>query len=60
MEEKRDYRTCRFYVNEFPVEEELVIVKVSNIEENAVYVTLEEYGKVQGMITPNELTTAYN
>jgi translation initiation factor 2 subunit 1 len=33
-----------------------VVVEIVNVEENAVYVHLLEYNKVEGMITPNELT----
>ncbi|KRX05736.1 Translation initiation factor 2, alpha subunit, middle domain [Pseudocohnilembus persalinus] len=57
MEEgQTSVNTHRFYLQEYPKEEDLVVVQVTNIEENASYVSLLEYNRIEGMITPNELT----
>ena len=49
---------CRFYEHRFPKEEDLVVVEVTEVEENASYVKLLEYNGIKGMITPNEMTRA--
>ena len=46
----------RFYENDFPEQEEFVVVKVQSIEEMGAYVTLLEYNGVQGMILLSELS----
>eukprot|EP01054_Gregarina_sp_Poly1_P005213 Gregarina_sp_Poly_1__5212@NODE_2762_length_1748_cov_129_553837_g392_i3_p1_GENE_NODE_2762_length_1748_cov_129_553837_g392_i3NODE_2762_length_1748_cov_129_553837_g392_i3_p1_ORF_typecomplete_len332_score60_09EIF_2_alpha/PF07541_12/9_6e28EIF_2_alpha/PF07541_12/3_1e02S1/PF00575_23/2_9e10RNA_pol_3_Rpc31/PF11705_8/0_00058Astro_capsid_p/PF12226_8/0_092BUD22/PF09073_10/0_12CENPB_dimeris/PF09026_10/0_22GEN1_C/PF18380_1/0_4NOA36/PF06524_12/0_32Sigma70_ner/PF04546_13/87Sigma70_ner/PF04546_13/1_4DNA_pol_phi/ len=47
----------RFYANEFPEPNELVVVKVARIENNmGAYVTLLEYGRMEGLILPSELS----
>lgn len=47
---------CRFYPNPFPKENDLVVVEVVEVQENASYVELLEYDRIRGMITPNEMT----
>ena len=42
--------TCRFYKNQFPETEDLVMVNVTEIEEMGVYVNLLEYNNRQGSI----------
>lgn len=47
----------RFYENEFPEPNDLVVVKVARIENNmGAYVTLLEYGRMEGLILPSELS----
>ncbi|CAF1160720.1 unnamed protein product [Rotaria magnacalcarata] len=48
--------TCRFYKNNFPETEDLVMVNVTEIEEMGVYVNLLEYNNRQGMILLTELS----
>ena len=48
--------TCRFYKTQFPETEDLVMVKVTEIEEMGVYVNLLEYNNRQGMILLTELS----
>jgi len=50
--------TCRFYENIYPKEEDLVVAEVKDVEENASYVYLLEYNRIEAMIAPNELTKA--
>jgi len=40
--------TCRFYKNQFPDTDDVVMVNVSEIEEMGVYVNLLEYNNRQG------------
>eukprot|EP01057_Protomagalhaensia_wolfi_P001597 Protomagalhaensia_wolfi_Nauph_80__1596@NODE_1986_length_1255_cov_65_342105_g1554_i0_p1_GENE_NODE_1986_length_1255_cov_65_342105_g1554_i0NODE_1986_length_1255_cov_65_342105_g1554_i0_p1_ORF_typecomplete_len347_score91_92EIF_2_alpha/PF07541_12/2_1e27S1/PF00575_23/6_8e11S1/PF00575_23/8_9e03SDA1/PF05285_12/3_6e03SDA1/PF05285_12/0_00085Astro_capsid_p/PF12226_8/0_095RNA_pol_3_Rpc31/PF11705_8/0_16DNA_pol_phi/PF04931_13/0_2Sigma70_ner/PF04546_13/13Sigma70_ner/PF04546_13/19SURF2/PF05477_11/4_4e03SURF2/PF0 len=47
----------RFYANEFPEPNDLVVVKVARIENSmGAYVTLLEYGNMEGLILPSELS----
>lgn len=46
----------RYYENKYPKEGDLVVVEVTETEENASYVKLLEYNGIKGMITPNEMT----
>eukprot|EP00825_Cyclidium_porcatum_P012186 TRINITY_DN1634_c0_g1_i5.p1 TRINITY_DN1634_c0_g1~~TRINITY_DN1634_c0_g1_i5.p1 ORF type:complete len:338 (-),score=86.36 TRINITY_DN1634_c0_g1_i5:270-1283(-) len=55
-QDSQQTHSCRFYEEEFPEENDLVMVKVTKVEENATYVSLLEYNNIEGMITPNELT----
>lgn len=48
--------TCRFYKNNFPETDDLVMVNVTEIEEMGVYVNLLEYNNRQGMILLTELS----
>jgi translation initiation factor 2 subunit 1 len=48
--------TCRFYKNQFPDTDELVMANVSEIQEMGVYVNLLEYSNQQGMILLTELS----
>ena len=41
---------CRFYENQYPGIEEVVIVNVRTIAEMGAYVTLLEYDNIEGMI----------
>ncbi len=47
---------CRYYENQFPEPEEVVIVNVTQIGEMGAYVTLLEYDDIQGMILLSELS----
>jgi translation initiation factor 2 subunit 1 len=47
---------CRFYENQYPDLEEVVMVNVMEIGEMGAYVTLLEYDGIQGMILLSELT----
>jgi translation initiation factor 2 subunit 1 len=62
-EEERRYQldpgqklACRFYENQYPELEELVMVNVRNIDNVGVYVTLLEYNNIEGMILLSELS----
>ena len=52
----KDIGTCRFYENKYPDLDDLVMVKVKNIETAAVYVQLLEYNNVDGMIPMTEVS----
>lgn len=54
-EETSDLR-CRFYENQFPEPEEVVMVNVTQIGEMGAYVTLLEYDDIEGMILLSELS----
>ena len=47
---------CRFYENEFPAIDELVVVQVRQIAEMGAYVKLLEYNNIEGMILLSELS----
>jgi translation initiation factor 2 subunit 1 len=47
---------CRFYEDQFPELESLVMVNVRNIAEMGAYVTLLEYNNIEGMILLSELS----
>lgn len=47
---------CRFYENEFPEIETLVMVNVRNIADMGAYVSLLEYNNIEGMILLSELS----
>ena len=47
---------CRYYENQFPEPEEVVIVNVTQIGEMGAYVTLLEYDDIEGMILLSELS----
>mmetsp|Transcript_38901 Transcript_38901/g.49656 ORF Transcript_38901/g.49656 Transcript_38901/m.49656 type:complete len:344 (+) Transcript_38901:170-1201(+) len=47
---------CRFYEQQFPEIEDLVVVNVRNIAEMGAYVTLLEYNNIEGMILLSELS----
>ena len=47
---------CRFYENQFPAIEELVVVQVRQIAEMGAYVKLLEYDNIEGMILLSELS----
>lgn len=62
-EEDRKYQldpsqrlVCRFYENQYPDIEEVVMVNVRNIAEMGAYVTLLEYNNIEGMILLSELS----
>lgn len=48
--------SCRFYENQFPEIESVVMVNVRNIADMGAYVSLLEYGEVEGMILLSELS----
>lgn len=47
---------CRFYENQYPAVEEIVMVNVTEIGEMGAYVTLLEYNNIEGMILLSELS----
>ncbi|TVU37104.1 hypothetical protein EJB05_10397 [Eragrostis curvula] len=47
---------CRMYEAEFPEVDEAVMIEVQQITEQSVYVSLLEYGNIQGMILHAELS----
>ena len=47
---------CRFYENEFPELEDVVLVQVNKIAEMGAYVSLLEYDGIEGMILLSELS----
>jgi translation initiation factor 2 subunit 1 len=55
-QEEQALLRCRFYKNEFPEKDELVIVNVTEIADLGVYVTLDEYDHMEGMINRTELS----
>jgi len=52
----KDPLDCRFYENQYPPVETLVVVNVKQIAEMGAYVTLLEYGNIEGMILLSELS----
>jgi len=62
-EEERRYQldpaqklVCRYYENQYPDLEEVVMVNVRNIADMGAYVTLLEYNNIEGMILLSELS----
>ncbi|KAL4496495.1 hypothetical protein ABPG72_014725 [Tetrahymena utriculariae] len=55
-EDRKKIQTHRFYEQKYPKENDLVVVEVVKVEENCCYVQLLEYNRIEGMITPNEMT----
>lgn len=52
-----DYKLeCRFYENQYPDTDEVIMVNVADIGEMGAYVTLLEYDNIEGMILLSELT----
>lgn len=47
---------CRYYENQYPLVEEVVVVNVRTIAEMGAYVTLLEYDNIEGMILLSELS----
>lgn len=47
---------CRFYPNQYPEIEEIVMVNVRNIADMGAYVSLLEYDNIEGMILLSELS----
>ncbi len=47
---------CRFYEQQYPEVDDLVIVEVRSIEEMGAYVALKEYNDIEGMILLSELS----
>lgn len=47
---------CRFYENQYPEVEEVVMANVTEIGEMGAYVTLLEYNNIEGMILLSELS----
>jgi hypothetical protein len=51
-----DSLRCRYYENQFPEPEEVVMANVTSIGEMGAYVTLLEYDNIEGMILLSELS----
>lgn len=47
---------CRFYEQKFPEADDVVMVQVRSIAEMGAYVSLLEYGNIEGMILLSELS----
>ena len=47
---------CRFYEQQYPQVDELVMAEVKSIEEMGAYVALKEYNNIEGMILLSELS----
>lgn len=47
---------CRFYRNQFPGKDDLVMVQVKNVSDMGAYVSLLEYNNIEGLISLGELT----
>lgn len=56
VHDARDPLDCRFYENQYPPVESLVVVNVKQIAEMGAYVQLLEYGNIEGMILLSELS----
>lgn len=56
MIQQRVTHTCRFYEEEYPQIDEVVLAKVTEIEELGAYAHLMEYDNKQGMILMSELS----
>jgi len=54
--EETDNLKCRFYENQYPDPEEVVMCNVTEIGEMGAYVTLLEYDNIEGMILLSELS----
>ena len=48
--------TCRFYEQEYPEVDDVVMVKVSSIADMGAYVHLLEYNNIESMILLSELS----
>lgn len=46
----------RFYKNKYPSEDDAVMVKINTVEDIGAYVSLLEYGNIEGMIALSELS----
>lgn len=47
---------CRYYENKYPQAEDLVLVQVKSVNDMGAYVSLLEYGNIEGMILLSELS----
>ena len=56
LEKDKRNLECRFYDNEYPEIESLVMVNVRNIADMGAYVSLLEYNNIEGMILLSELS----
>ncbi|CAG9334855.1 unnamed protein product [Blepharisma stoltei] len=66
MEESKDRKgvkhggdvnlNCRFYRNQFPKIDDIVVVEVQRVENEGAYVSLLEYNNIEGMIPLGELS----
>jgi len=56
LEKDKKNLECRFYDNEYPEIESLVMVNVRNIADMGAYVSLLEYNNIEGMILLSELS----
>eukprot|EP00538_Stauroneis_constricta_P013404 CAMPEP_0119573384 /NCGR_PEP_ID=MMETSP1352-20130426/45098_1 /TAXON_ID=265584 /ORGANISM="Stauroneis constricta, Strain CCMP1120" /LENGTH=336 /DNA_ID=CAMNT_0007623073 /DNA_START=25 /DNA_END=1035 /DNA_ORIENTATION=+ len=54
--EDRQNLNCRFYENQYPEIESVVMVNVRNIADMGAYVSLMEYNNIEGMILLSELS----
>lgn len=48
--------SCRFYKNEYPAVDDVVMVNVRSIGEMGAYVNLLEYENMEGMVLLSELS----
>jgi len=52
----KDELNCRFYGNEFPEVEDLVMVEISTVNEDGAYVKLLEYNDKEALILASNTT----
>ena len=56
MEVDPEHLRCRFYRQDFPEENDLVMTIVIEIQDNGAYVVLPEYNNIQGLVPFTEVT----
>eukprot|EP01039_Chlorochromonas_danica_P005317 gene5317-5852_t len=56
FKDENHHLRCRFYENQYPEPEEVVMVNVTEIGEMGAYVTLLEYDNIDGLILLSELS----
>lgn len=56
LNDDRKNLDCRFYENQFPEIESVVMVNVRSIADMGAYVSLLEYNNIEGMILLSELS----
>jgi len=54
MEHRKGQLHFRYYEQEYPQENDIVVVQIKEVVETGAYVSLLEYDDKEGMINPNE------
>ena len=55
-EQAAGFKDCRMYEQEYPDQDDLVVVRVYKVEEFGAYVTLLEYNNKEAMILSSEVS----